>query len=350
MRISWLAYGDLGQPTGGYVYDRLVVEALRALGDDVRVEDPRDPAAVAGALGADAVVGDGLCMRELGPLFERVAGGRARVLLVHHLTSWEPEWIDRAAAAADEARAIAASDRIVVTGARTAQRFVEEHGTLLRSRPDRDVVLVPPGADRLPRLPRRAGPPGRLGLLSLGSLIPRKRLPLVLDALEELARPEVTLSIIGDASRDAHHARALAARIAGSPLLRAAVRLEGVADDDGVARALASADALVLASSLEGYGMVVAEALHAGVPVIVSRAAAEAAGVESSGPTLVFCDRPGLVDALRRMCDDPGLREAAREAALACKLPRWDETAAGFRAALRPAETAARARGSGPSR
>ena len=42
VRIAWIVYGDLDQPTGGYVYDRLVVEGLRAGGDEVEVVDPRE--------------------------------------------------------------------------------------------------------------------------------------------------------------------------------------------------------------------------------------------------------------------------------------------------------------------
>ncbi len=199
MRVVWAVYGDVNQPTGGYVYDRLVIEALRARGDRVELVDPRE-----GALSspdADVVVGDGLCIPELGPAFEALAGGPARVLLVHHMPSWE---IERAglggssearairatearAIRATEARAIRASDRIVATSAATRARLLEEGAAV-------PVDVVAPGANRLPRLARPA-PASRL--LFVGSLVRRKRLELLLDALEALPAPRPVLTIRG---------------------------------------------------------------------------------------------------------------------------------------------------------
>ena len=84
-------YGSLDQVSGGYIYDRLVVEQLRALGDSVTVISLTPGASKLPALSPDdfdVVVGDELCFRELLPLFQRSPGLR-RVLLIHHLTAWE---------------------------------------------------------------------------------------------------------------------------------------------------------------------------------------------------------------------------------------------------------------------
>ncbi len=37
LRIAWVVYGSLDQVSGGYIYDRLVVEQLRAAGDRVTI-------------------------------------------------------------------------------------------------------------------------------------------------------------------------------------------------------------------------------------------------------------------------------------------------------------------------
>ena len=37
LRVAWVIYGSLDQVSGGYIYDRLVVEQLRALGDRVTI-------------------------------------------------------------------------------------------------------------------------------------------------------------------------------------------------------------------------------------------------------------------------------------------------------------------------
>ena len=82
-RIAWVIYGALEQVTGGYIYDRLVVERLRELGDQVTVVSltPGAPLPELDAAAYDAVVGDELCFRDLLPLFQQVPTLR-RVLLI----------------------------------------------------------------------------------------------------------------------------------------------------------------------------------------------------------------------------------------------------------------------------
>ncbi len=326
MHVSFVIYGALGQATGGYIYDRLIVEGLRAAGDDVEVvsiEPGEPPRWVA----SDVVVGDALCARELGPAFAEITA--LRVLLIHHLRSWEVEITDRDRCRDFEAAAIRASDEIIVTSEATAQRLAREFPG---SRPH----VIVPGADRLvskPRSPRAAGP---VRLLAIGSLIPRKRLLLVLDALDRLAI-DSALRVAGDPERDPDHARAIGERIARSPRLRRSVTLLGVVDDDRLAIELSQADALILASSLEGYGMVLAEAMHAGLPVIVSRQAALPELIRDSQDALIFDDLVGLEQAI---CQLP---RAAPEASRS--LPTWKATISTFRTVLTNAiDGAARAR------
>jgi glycosyltransferase involved in cell wall biosynthesis len=332
LRVCWAAYGDLGQPTGGYVYDRLVVAGLRAQGDEVTLADLAAsaslPAAAEDGRPFDAIVGDALCVRELGPIFQRTAHGVARVLLVHHLTSWEVEHAGDETLRGLEARAIAGSDHIVVTGEATGARLAAEH-------PGRPIDVILPGADRLDRLPHARDARGQVRLVFVGSLIARKRVPLLLDAMEQAAHPRLALTLVGDAERDPEHAAAVRTRVNASPLLRGAVRIAGVADEGALSHVLSEADALVLPSSLEGYGMALTEALHAGVPVFVSRPTAIAAGLMGSPAAAVFDDARELAAVLRRFTTDDAMREAMRVAAEAMVLPRWVDTSRAFRESLR---------------
>ena len=112
-RIAWLVYGSLEQVSGGYIYDRLVVEQLRELGDQVTVVSlvPGQPPPRSSRRDFDCLVGDELCFRELGPLFRGAEQGLARVLLIHHLTAWEhPPGPEREAVLELERAAIAAAD------------------------------------------------------------------------------------------------------------------------------------------------------------------------------------------------------------------------------------------------
>ena len=92
LRVAWVIYGSLDQVSGGYIYDRLVVEHLRALGDVVTVISLEPHGTSLPALNGDdydVVLGDELCFSELAPLFRAAPPGLKRVLLIHHLTAWE---------------------------------------------------------------------------------------------------------------------------------------------------------------------------------------------------------------------------------------------------------------------
>jgi glycosyltransferase involved in cell wall biosynthesis len=326
VRIAWIVYGDLDQPTGGYVYDRLVVEGLRAGGDEVEVVDPRESGLPSEQ--AEVLVGDSLCVREIGPLFERVSGPAARVLLVHHLPSWEIERSDRDSMRRHEGRALAASDHAIATSAMTRERLLGEGAVV-------PVDVVAPGADRLPRASRRSeADVARVELLFVGGLVARKRVALLLDVLQGLPAPHPRLTLLGDSDREPAYARAIMERIDASPLLRGIVTIAGVVGDDVLARWLARADALVLPSSLEGYGMVMTEALHAGLPVIAARPAAKAGAIAEHAAVLMFDDRADLADLLRRFVHEPGLRKVLRADASAESLPTWSGAIDAFRRAL----------------
>lgn len=331
MRIAWIVYGDLEQWTGGYVYDRLVVAGLRSRGEDVSVFDPRKPSTIRRVASGsfDVVVGDGLCTPHLAPAFERMTVGPVRVLLVHHLSSWEVERGEREAIRAMETRVVRASDRLVVTGHTTAARLRADH-------PGRSIAVVIPGGDRLSRRPRVPHDCDRVELLFVGSIIPRKRLGLLLDAVERIPDPRLGLTLVGDWRRDPKYAQAMAARIAASPVLRARTHAVGVIDDESLAQRMARADALVLPSSLEGYGIVLAEAGHAGLPVIATQTSARAAGLDRREAT-VFDDGAGLIRAIRRLLDAPPVRSSERRSTRDAGFASWTKTVSAFRSVLRRA-------------
>ncbi len=76
-----------------------------------------------------------------------------------------------------------------------------------------------------------------------------------------------TLDLVGNESVDPACAAALRAQIAASPI-GTRIRQWGALREDQLIHRYAEADVFVLASLYEGYGMVYAEALAAGLPVI----------------------------------------------------------------------------------
>ncbi len=335
LRVAWVIYGALDQVSGGYIYDRLVVEQLRELGDAVTVFSLTPGQATLPAIAArdfDVVVGDELCFRELLPLFQGAAGGLRRVLLVHHLTAWEhPVGPARDELLALESAVIAASDACVATSHITADRLYAER---LAPR----ATVAEPGADRLPRPDTGGQEPSSalLRLLFVGNILRRKRVLELCEAFLGLPTQNSELVLVGS-ELEPDYAASVRALIAQAGAGRR-VRFLGPLPAAGVAEQLAQADALVLASALEGYGMVLSEALWASVPVIAARVgAAEQLVSQTSAGLLYEPDDPSALGAtLSAFVNDAELRARLRRSAwqAAAVLPRWRDTALALREQL----------------
>jgi glycosyltransferase involved in cell wall biosynthesis len=124
-----------------------------------------------------------------------------------------------------------------------------------------------------------------------------------------------------------------------------AIIVSGPVDDAGLGAAYAAADLFVLPSRYEGYGVVYAEALAHGLPVIACGAGPVPELVGEDAAVLVPPeDVEALSGALDLLLQDAGLRDRMSAAARrrAGELPRWEDTAAGFLGVLR--EVAAESR------
>lgn len=149
------------------------------------------------------------------------------------------------------------------------------------------------------------GPRGSMGryLLALGRFDPHKNLSRLMEAFARtrFAAGGGELRLGGGTAAD------LGARGAG-PLPRG-VRVLGRLDQAGLERALAGATALVQASLVEGFGLPVAEALVAGVPVVSSPIPAVTEFGPPGVPTFDPRSVPDMAEAIDRTVE---LVEAGR--------------------------------------
>lgn len=170
----------------------------------------------------------------------------------------------------------------------------------------------------------------RTTLLSVGHLIERKGHDIAIRALAEL--PDVDLMIAGDGEEEA--ALRSLARALG---VTERVRFFGAIPQERLKYYYGAADALVLASSREGWANVLLESMACGTPVIASRVWGTPEIVRSSEAGVLMPERSatGLVRAFRELfARYPG------HAATRCYAEQfsWEETTRGqltlFRRAL----------------
>lgn len=182
-----------------------------------------------------------------------------------------------------------------------------------------DVVVAPNGLDgrAYEHLPERGALRGALGIRSeasvslfVGRLHPMKRLDLVIDAFARVVATgaDAHLVIVGPGGDGVR--RALTSQVAEFGL-GGRVHLMGLLTGRELLQAYSDADMLVLLSHRENFGMVVVEAMAAGLPVLLTEGVGLAQEVAEAGAGYCVEGEPGAVAARwARMLDTPAERHA----------------------------------------
>src|SRR3954463_12408022 len=225
-------------------------------------------------------------------------------------------------------RLLSSVDGVVVPG-QASLRYVEELGAL----PHR--IWVAPNAVDNDRFTERSGDRiGRTGpvrFLFAGRLESAKGIATLLDAWTRV-RTDAELLIVGAGSLDA----AARGRVASADM--PPVRFVGHLGRDEVADAYAAADVFVFPSVSDPWGLVVNEAMAAGLPVIATSApgSVDDLVVDGDNGRVVEPFDPGpLTGAMHELADDEGLRRSmgmrSRERIATSSPADW---AAGMRQAI----------------
>ncbi len=325
MRVGLLIYGSLNTVSGGYLYDRMLVDTLRRHGDEVEIislpwrtytAHLTDNLSLTLArrlqrLRVDVLLQDELNHPSLFWVNRRLRPLRYPIVsIVHHLRCSEqrPAWrnavvreIERiylhnvdgfvfnsqtTAASVRRLLAHRSADSRIGHGADAVERVVAR-AMLRRQQPARmrlsnaldfSVVAYPAGNRFGPAIGEadliaRAKRPGPLQLLFVGNIIPRKGLHTLIDALAQLPRALWQLDVVGNLQVDLGYTQQIRRKL---DLLELAgqVKLLGTLSDTALSGLLANSHALVVPSSYEGFGIVYLEAMGFGLPAIASTSGA----------------------------------------------------------------------------
>ncbi len=290
MNIGLIIYGRLQTLSGGYLYDRKLVEYVQEQGDTVEIislpwegygrhllhnfwfalqEQLRQAE-------FDILLQDELNHPSLFWLNGKIRDHIRYPLIsiVHHLRSSEarPRWQNHLYRQVEQ-RFLASVDGFIFNSQTTRQVAQSLVG------PNQPYVVALPAGDRFERaltsqqIEARAHQPGPLRLLFVGNLIPRKGLHVLLEAVRQLPPADWRLDVVGDTAVDPGYSQQIQQTISQHNLSHN-VHLHGALDSEPLSLKMQDSQLLVVPSSYEGFGIVYLEGMGFGLPAIGGRGGA----------------------------------------------------------------------------
>ncbi len=334
--------GDITSPTGGYAYDRRLMDLFPSYGLTARhlelpasfpspsAKDLAETERLLSQTPHDArLLIDGLAFGVMPlDLIQRL--NRRIIALVHHPLALEAGLSEerRAQLKASETKALEGTRHIIVTSDVTRRTLIADYGVS-----DSIITVAEPGTDPAPRATGTGMP---MQLLSVGAVTPRKGFDVLITALAMLDDPNWRLTIAGALDRDEKTVVALRSQIEATGL-GSQVTIAGTVVPATLARFYESTDLFVLPSHYEGYGMVLAEAMASGLAIVCTTGGAAAETVPDSAAIKVPPgDATALARAIATVLGDNKLRKAMRKASWETgrTLPTWNETTRRVAAAI----------------
>ena len=349
MRTGLLIYGDLDQISGGYFYDRQLVDYLCRSGDLVEVISlpwrgypghlldnwRSDVFEQLRNLDLDVLIQDELNHPSLIRPNRRLQRKFPIVSLVHHLRGSEPHTrLLQPLYRAVEARYLASVDAFIFNSRTTRAAVQQALGGKLPVH-----TIAQPGGGRLNptanhKIRREmALAPGPLRILFVGNLIPRKNLHELLGALGRLEPGSWQLTIVGSPQSDSRYAAKMR-RLVRRMRWQDYVRFAGPLLDEALIAEIGQHHIFALAS-YEGFGIAHLEALGNGLPAIGSRDGASWEVIEHgvSGFLVEPGDLRQLAGYLRELSQDRErlARMASAARARFLSMPTWEQSMSNIR-------------------
>ncbi|MGB1249403.1 MAG: glycosyltransferase family 4 protein [Candidatus Promineifilaceae bacterium] len=346
MRIALLIYGSIDTVSGGYLYNRQLVDYLRRQGDSVEIisipyrgywHHLRDNFSQTlrkrlDALNIDVLIQDEMNHPSLVWLNGRLKRDYQVVSLVHLLKVTErlPRWL-RPIYRQIEQHYLRSVDGFIVTSQTTDNDIQRRFGL------HKPTVVAVPAGDRFSHrtTPTNHVLNGSLRILYVGNVIRRKGLHLVLEAMATVAN--TTLTIVGPTTVEPDYTQSLRT-IIGRNHLQSRVQFLGPLDGDALVTAYQQADLFAMPAYYESFGIVYLEAMGFGLPTIgtTQGAAHELITHGKNGYLIETDDVHALAKHLQTLCDHPKQRRQMRDHALArfAAHPSWEASMAKVRAYL----------------
>lgn len=354
MRVGLVIYGSLDTLSGGYLYDRKLVNHLRARGDQVEIvslpwrsyaahlSDNLSPRLFRRLrdLPVDVLIQDELNHPSLVALnrWLRPRVDYPLVSLIHLLRFTEPRpawqqsfhrWVEKAYLTSVDA---------FIFNSQDSQKQVER---LVGA--DRPSLIAYPAGDQLAAtmepesIIKRARESGPLRLLFLGNVIPRKGLHTLVETLDTLPRDDFRLYVVGSLTMAPAYVKQIRSQVETMGL-QDVIHFEGPQYDADLRGYVEHCHLLVMPSFYEGFGIVYLEGMSFGLPAIATTAGAAGEIIQhgENGSLIPPGDAQTLKARLRHLHEN---RDALVAMSLSARrrfeaFPTWQESMASIRAFL----------------
>ena len=342
MKIGFVIYGSLDTVSGGYLYDRKLVEYLRAQGDEVEIislpwrnytAHLTDNLSFKLPLNFDILIQDELNHPSL------IGANRGQhpypiASLVHHLRCSElrPKWQNYFYGIIEK-KYLQGVDGFIFNS-KTTQGVVSD--LVGDNKPS--VIAFPPTDRFRDRMIseediRERINTNELRILFLGNVIYRKGLHILLKAVEN-QKLNVKVDVVGGLKAESKYAEEMQkfVRVNG---LSSVVKFYGAADNQPLIDMYKQAHVMVVPSSYEGFGIVYLEGMGFGLPAIGTTAGA-ASEIITHGKD-GYLIQPDDSEKLAKHIHDLGtdhellLKMSLNALKRFVQQPAWDETAKSIR-------------------
>jgi glycosyltransferase involved in cell wall biosynthesis len=286
LRVGFILCGDLSTLTGGFLYDRMLIRCLEEMSVEVElIQLPwrsyyvslmqTNSNLILDQLSShqfDLIIQDELAHPSLVRVNHHVRDhlGLPLIGLIHHLRCSEdhPKLINMLYRYVEQLY-LNTLDGVIVNSPSTLNAVYSIiNGNL-------PTVIATPGRGHFPsqitvdQIRARSHQAGPLEVLFLGSIIPRKRLKDVVEAIANLQQIDIRLTVIGR-ENGAHRYVREVKQLIRSRDLEGVVRWLGPQPDSLVTKILAESHLLVVPSSHEGFGIAYLDAMSYGIVPIGS--------------------------------------------------------------------------------
>ena len=288
MHIGLLIYGSIDTVSGGYLYDRQLALFLQSAGHTVEIISlpwHNYPRHLLQNLDArflrrlaqgcyDILLQDELNHPSLCWLNRhlRKQVKYPLVSIVHHLRSSEehPLWVLPFYRSIEGAYLNQIDGCIYnsQTTQQAVQQFLQQKIPSIIAYPAADHRLPPPAAEVNKLIGVRSHTHGPLRILFVGTVIPRKGLHVLIDAVAQLTRGRYQVHVLGSLTVDSAYCQQIRAQIHAHEL-DDVITLHGTQEDNAI-RGWLSQSQLFVAPGYEGFGIAYLEAMSFGLPVIAA--------------------------------------------------------------------------------